>query len=266
MGTSIDRKRRLSAADFLEALEARLTSWKPPELRAILMLHAEMLPAVERGAFLAIFEKVDEAGKTQGKGRAGRATDAQKLLRDIGALVDQYGGERHEGQEDDWGDAGEEDDWDHDEPAHATWPTAKLDALFDRADASPGTPKAATPPHGRSPAILAVLRFHPRAGQDHPALTAPPFFIRSTPALVIRIGSRSLSAAASPKWEREQWGKRSLFQEGFRVQFAASCPRSSGRSAPHARRYGPSGAARRRELSSKKRSNSRLPPTSPKSA
>lgn len=136
MATSIDRKRRLSAADFLEALEARLASLKPAEFRASLMAHAETLPAGERRAFLAIFEKADEGGKAGGKRRPGRVTDAQKLLRDIDALVDQCGEERHGGQEDDWEHAGEDDGWDHYEPAHATWPTAKIDALFERADAA----------------------------------------------------------------------------------------------------------------------------------
>ena len=136
MATSIDRKRRLSAADFLEALEGRLASLKPAELRAILMAHAETLPAGERRAFLAIFEKEDEAGKAGGKRRPGRVTDAQKLLRDIDSLVDQCGEERHGGKEGDWEDAGEDDGWDHYEPAHATWPTAKIDALFERADAA----------------------------------------------------------------------------------------------------------------------------------
>ena len=136
MATSIDQKKRLSAADFLEAVEARLTALKPAELRAILMAHAEMLPAAERGAFLAIFEMAGEAGKAGGKRRPKRATDAERLLRDIDALVEQCGEGRHRDQEYDWEDAGEDEDWDRYEPAHATWPTAKLDALFERADAA----------------------------------------------------------------------------------------------------------------------------------
>jgi tetratricopeptide (TPR) repeat protein len=135
MVTSIDQKKRLSTADFLEALEARLAALKPAELRAILMAHAETLPAAERGAFLAIFELADEAGKAGGKRRPRRATDAERLLRDIDALVEQCGEGRHEGQEKDWEDGSEDDDWDHYEPAHATWPRAKIDALFERADA-----------------------------------------------------------------------------------------------------------------------------------
>lgn len=94
------------------------------------------LPTAERGAFLAIFAMADETGKAGGKRRGGRATDAERLLRDIDALVEQCGERRHGGQEYDWEDAGEDDDWDHYEPAHATWPTAKIDALFERADAA----------------------------------------------------------------------------------------------------------------------------------
>ena len=136
MATSIGRKKRLSAADFLEALEARLTALKPAELRAALMAHAETLPAVERGAFLGIFEMADEAAKAGGKRRPGRATEAERLLRDIDALIEKYGGSREEGREYDWGEEGEGEEWDRYEPAHATWPTAKVDALFERADAA----------------------------------------------------------------------------------------------------------------------------------
>jgi tetratricopeptide (TPR) repeat protein len=136
MATITARKKRLSAADFLEALEGRLTAMKPAELRATLMAHAETLPAAERGAFLAIFEMADEAGKAGGKRRPGRATEAERLLRDIDALVEQCGEERYGGREHDWGVEGEDEDWDHYEPAHGRWPTAKIDALFERADAA----------------------------------------------------------------------------------------------------------------------------------
>jgi hypothetical protein len=136
MATSIDQKKRLSAADFLEAVEARLTALKPAELRAILMAHAETLPAAERGAFLAIFEMADEAGKAGGKRRPRRATEAERLLRDIEALSEQCGASRYEGRGNDWEEGGEDEDWDHYEPPHATWPTAKIDALFERTDAA----------------------------------------------------------------------------------------------------------------------------------
>jgi tetratricopeptide (TPR) repeat protein len=92
--------------------------------------------AAERGAFLAIFEVADEAGKAGGKQRRGRATEAAGLLRDIDALVEKYGGGCHEGREYDWEEEGEDGEWDHYEPAHATWPTAKIDLLFERADAA----------------------------------------------------------------------------------------------------------------------------------
>jgi tetratricopeptide (TPR) repeat protein len=136
MAPSIDRKKRLSAADFLKAVKARLTALKPAALRATLMAHAETLPAAERGTFLAIFETAGEAGKAGGKRRPRRATEAERLLRDIEALVEECGEGRHEGPEDDWEDEGEDEHWDHFEPAHATWPTAQLDALFERADAA----------------------------------------------------------------------------------------------------------------------------------
>jgi NAD(P)H dehydrogenase (quinone) len=63
-------------------------------------------------------------------------TDQATNVCRIDALVEQCGGGRHEGPEDDWEEEGEAEDWDHYEPAHATWPTAKLDALFERADAA----------------------------------------------------------------------------------------------------------------------------------
>jgi hypothetical protein len=136
MVTSIDQKKRLSTADFLEALEARLAALKPAELRAILMAHAETLPAAERGAFLVIFELADEAGKAGGKRRPRRATDAERLLRDIEALAEQCGASRYEGRGNEWEEGGEDEDWDYYEPPHATWPTAKIDALFERTDAA----------------------------------------------------------------------------------------------------------------------------------
>jgi tetratricopeptide (TPR) repeat protein len=135
MATSIDRSKRLSAAEFLEALDGRLTAMKPAVLRAALMTHAETLPAVERRAFLGIFEKAEETGKAGGKRQPGRATNAERLLRDIDALVERCGEETHGKQEYDWEDTGEDDDWDHYEPAHETWPREKIDAMFERADA-----------------------------------------------------------------------------------------------------------------------------------
>jgi transposase-like protein len=136
MATSIDRSKRLSAAEFLEALDGRLTAMKPAELRAALMTHAETLPAVERRAFLGIFEKAEEAGKAGGKRQPARAARKDTLLRDIDAVAELCGESRYEGGGIDWEDEGEDDDWDHYEPAHGTWPTAKIDTLFERADAA----------------------------------------------------------------------------------------------------------------------------------
>ncbi len=136
MATSTGRKKRLSAADFLEALETRLAALKPAELRAALMAHAETLPAVERGAFLGIFEMAEETGKAGGRPRIGRATEADTLLRDIDALVEKYGASRHEGNGNDWEEEGNDEEWDYSEPARGAWPTAKIDALFERADAA----------------------------------------------------------------------------------------------------------------------------------
>jgi len=136
MATTIGRKKKLSAADFLEALEARLIAMKPAELRATLMAHAEALPAGDRRDFLAIFEAGAEAGKAGGKRRPRRATGTESLLRDIDALVEMYGESRHEGRGNDWEEEGDDEDWDHYEPAHGTWPTAKIDAFFERAHAA----------------------------------------------------------------------------------------------------------------------------------
>jgi hypothetical protein len=135
MATSIDRKKRLSTADFLEALEARLTALKPADLRAKLMAHAESLPAAERGSFLAIFETPGETSKAGRKARPGQATEGERLLRDIDAMVEVCGEGHSGGREYDWGEEGEDEDWDHYEPSHTTWPRAKIDALFERTDA-----------------------------------------------------------------------------------------------------------------------------------
>jgi hypothetical protein len=136
MDTPRGRKKTLSMAEFLEALEARLAALKPAELHATLVAHAETLPAAERGPFLAIFEAGGETGKAGGKRRSGRATDAEHLLRDIDALVETVGEGRYAGREYDWGEEGEDEDWDRYEPAHGAWPTAKIDALFERTDAA----------------------------------------------------------------------------------------------------------------------------------
>ncbi len=99
------------------------------------MAYAETLPAAERGAFLGIFEIADETRKTGGKRRSGRTTEAESLLRDIHTLVEKYGASRHEGRGNDWEEEeSDNEEWDYYEPAHGSWPTAKIDALFERAD------------------------------------------------------------------------------------------------------------------------------------
>jgi len=134
MGTVRDRKRRLPMADLLDRLEALLDAMKPAELRAALMTHAEHLPPSERRAFLDIFESRGKGGEAgQGK-RPKRAPKAETLLRDIDAAVEMYERSRGVGIGAGWKDDLEDDEWADDEPAYGAWPTAKIDALFRRAD------------------------------------------------------------------------------------------------------------------------------------
>ncbi len=136
MGTGTDRKRKLPVADFLDGLEACLDAMKPAELRAALMAHAEHLAPSERRAFLAIFETGGRRREAEQMKRSGRAPKADTLLRDIDAAVEMcegsHGGRIRGGWEDDL----EDDEWADDEPAYGAWPTAKMDALFRRADAA----------------------------------------------------------------------------------------------------------------------------------
>jgi tetratricopeptide (TPR) repeat protein len=136
MGTVGSRKRKLSVADFLGALEARLAVMKPAELRAGLLAHAERLPPPERGPFLAIFEGGATAGEADAEKRSRRGDKQETLLRDIDAAIELYeesrGGHRWNEGEEDPGD----EDWGFDEPTGDAWPTAKIDALFRRADAA----------------------------------------------------------------------------------------------------------------------------------
>ena len=136
MGTVRDRKRRLPVADFLEALETRLAAMKPAELRAALMTHAEHLPSSEGGAFLAIFEAGGKGGEAGQEKRSKRAPKAETLLRDIDSAVEIYERSRGVGIGAGWKDDLEDDEWTDDEPAYGAWPTAKIDALFRRADAA----------------------------------------------------------------------------------------------------------------------------------
>ncbi len=136
MDTGRDRKRRLPVADFLDALEARLDALKPAELRAALMTHAEHLAPSERRAFLAIFEGGGRKAEAEPMKQAGRVPKSDTLLRDIDAAVEMYEESRGGGIGAGWEDDFEDDKWVDDEPEYGAWPTAKIDALFRRADAS----------------------------------------------------------------------------------------------------------------------------------
>ncbi len=134
MGTGRDRKRRLPVADFLESLEKRLAAMKPAELRAALMTHAEHLPPSERGAFLAIFEAGGRSGEAEPMKRSGKPPTSETLLQDIDEFIETSGQSR--GGQRGWEDDLEDDEWAYHEPAQSGWSTAKIDALFQRADAT----------------------------------------------------------------------------------------------------------------------------------
>jgi hypothetical protein len=104
--------------EFLTVLEARLAAMPVAQLRAVLIEHAERLPARDRATFLAIFPAT--AAAPGGSGLA--APDSDALLADIDAFVEQVrSGAYFEGwgwdddlhEERAWGDeswAGEMDD------------------------------------------------------------------------------------------------------------------------------------------------------------
>jgi hypothetical protein len=107
--------------EFLTVLEARLAALPVEQLRAVLIEHAERLPARDRATFLAVFPATTAA--PGGSGLA--APDADALLADIDAFVEQVrSGAYFEG----WG-------WDDDlheerasgsthSPATIAWPAA----------------------------------------------------------------------------------------------------------------------------------------------
>jgi hypothetical protein len=137
MGTARRRKDRLPLAEFLEALEARLSASKPAQLRAALMSHAERLPSAEREGFLAIFEAGGKAGEPAPAERAGRGAKGEALLRDIAGVLRKYERDREahvdgEAWHDDW----DEDEFRYEAPSYRAWPTARIDQLFARADAA----------------------------------------------------------------------------------------------------------------------------------
>jgi len=136
MDTVRGRKRKLPVADFLEAIEARLAAMKPAELRAALLTHAERLPPSERGAFLALFEASAESGETKRMKPTRRAPSTETLLRDIDAAIEMYEQSRGGRIGGRWEDDLEDDEWTDGESVFNAWPTAEMDALFQRADAA----------------------------------------------------------------------------------------------------------------------------------
>ncbi len=136
MGGRQGPRRKLSVADFLDALERRLGEMEPGQLPAALMAHAERLPSTERRAFLAIFEPKSPDAAREGGKRAGRAGKAETLLRDIDALVGPYAqGRADPVLEERWEDEPDNDTWMDDDPRHSPLSTAQIDALFKRTDA-----------------------------------------------------------------------------------------------------------------------------------
>jgi hypothetical protein len=106
----------MTLAEFVERLDRRLKALPAARLRAILLSHAERLPAGERASFLAIFEPLPR--------RPGADAD---LLADVASVVADP--PQFEDQEFDLPDRRYEP-WDDDAP-EVGWP--ELDALLDRA-------------------------------------------------------------------------------------------------------------------------------------
>ena len=128
--------RKLSAAEFLDALERRLGELEPGQLRAALMAHAEHLPSFERRAFLTIFEVKSRDASPDGGKRAGRAAKAETLLRDIDALVAPYAqGRAVLVMKERWEDDLENNAWMDDDSRRSSAPSAQIDALLKRTDA-----------------------------------------------------------------------------------------------------------------------------------
>ena len=127
--------RKLSVAEFLDALDRRLGEMDPKQLRAALMTHAERVPSAERRAFLAIFETTRQGAAPERGKRAGRATKAETLLQNIDALVGAYA-QRGAGltEEDEWEDEQESEAWMEDDFRLSALPAAQLDSLFKRTD------------------------------------------------------------------------------------------------------------------------------------
>jgi hypothetical protein len=123
---AIHSARTLALSEFLTALEERLERLAPGELRAVLLAHAQRLPARERQAFLGIFPDGPDAAA-----RPARAQDAghpdPALLADIEAFARQVrDGVYFQG----WG-------WDDDLQEERAWGdeswAEEMDDLFARA-------------------------------------------------------------------------------------------------------------------------------------
>jgi len=109
---------------------------KPAELRAALLTHAERISPSERGAFLSLFGAGAESGKPERTRPARRTPKAETLLRDIDAAIEVYEQSRGGRMGEAWEDDLEDDEWMDDEPEYGAWPTAEIDALFQRTDAA----------------------------------------------------------------------------------------------------------------------------------
>lgn len=135
MGSGRGVTRKLSVAEFLEALERRLGDMEPRQLRAALMRHAERLPPAERRAFLAIFETTRQRTTPERGKQTGRVARAETLLQDIDTLVGAFA-QRGAGltEEDEWEDAQDGEDWIQDDFDRPALPVGPLDALFKRTD------------------------------------------------------------------------------------------------------------------------------------
>jgi hypothetical protein len=109
--------------EFLTILESRLAALPVEQLRAVVVTHAERLPARDRESFLAIFPEAAAApGTTAGTNLAGPDPDA--LLADIDAFVDRI---RSGAYFEDWG-------WDDDLHEERAWGdeswASEMDDLF----------------------------------------------------------------------------------------------------------------------------------------
>jgi len=116
----------LGLSEFLAVLEERLDRLPPGELRAVLLAHAQRLPARERQAFLGIFPAGPDA-----VARQGRAPDADHACHDLLADIDSFAAQVSDGEYfEGWG-------WDDDLQDERAWEdeswVEEMDDLFARA-------------------------------------------------------------------------------------------------------------------------------------